>query len=389
MASIGGVVPNRRCRLNAAQLPQTRNHSMSHTTPSSRTIRFHTAVFLACCIAVSSAVASTNFVGGDSTLEYGPPSQFLDRDFFGRGSSGSGVSSGVYNVTVDFNGNYPQVGQINARAGYGSVGVSASTSFELNLLRSLNAGHYENVRASGIATAVFTDVLVTGPGSGNISTRIRLHLSGFLSATSVPSTNTDASVGTANVSFAIYINNNMVGWGNRLRISNNGGAPYTEANGLFAGIGNGGVVTTDFFSVARNTPVTVKLEMRASVQSKMDFNLMGTTSATSQYYHSLGFAADQPVFDLPAGHTANSADGNIVNNSYQPNTNAPVLNINSLSNGVALIWPATNQTTQLEYSTNVSGPWFPVATAPILTNSQHVLTWTNKLNSAFFRLNVP
>ncbi len=216
-----------------------------------------------------------------------------------------------------------------------------------------------------------------------------MHLGGVLSTISVPSTNTDGSVGSASVSFGIYVNNNLVGWGNRGRISNNGGAPKTEANGLFAGIGDGGVITTSFFSVPRNTPVTVKLEMSANALSRLDSSQNGVSSASSQYYHSLSFATDHPVFDLPAGYTANSADGNLVNNSYVPNTNAPVLSINSLSNGVVLSWLATNQTTQLQYSTNILGSWSAVATAPILTNSQFVLALPKAKDHTFFRLKVP
>ena len=269
------------------------------------------------------------------------------------------------------------------------MGISASTSYEMKQPRYAYPGNYETVRASGTATAVFTDVLVTGPGSGDVSTRLRMHLGGVLNTTSVPSTNTDGSAGSASISFGIYVNNNLVGWGNRTRSSVNGGAPETTSAGTLAGFGDSGVVTTPFFSVPRNTPVTVKLEMSAAAGSSLDGHQNGVSTGTSQYYHSFSFATDTNVFDLPAGYTANSTDGLIFNNSYVPNTNAPVLNINSISNLVVLTWLATNQTTQLEYSTNNLGSWFAVATAPILTNSQFVLTWTNKTPSAFFRLSVP
>jgi hypothetical protein len=344
------------------------------------------AAILLAALAAGSAVAGTNHVVGGVTLAYGPPFGVLDRDSFNRRSSASGVSSGVSHADFGFGGNYTQFGRVDARAGYGSVGISASTSYQMAQPRYTYPGNYNTYQAFGTATAVFTDVLVTGPGSGNVSTRLRMHIGGVLATTSVPSTNTDGSVGSANVSFGIYVNNNLVGWGSRSRSSVNGGAPETTSGGAFTGF-NGGVITTSFFSVPRNTPVTVKLEISATAQSRLDGMQNGESSATSQYYNSLSFAADQPVFDLPVDHTANSADGNIVNNSYLPNTNAPVLNIHSLSN-VVLSWPATNQTTQLEYSTNILGPWLPVETAPILTNAQHVLTWTNKTPSTFFRLSV-
>jgi hypothetical protein len=44
----------------------------------------------------------------------------------------------------------------------------------------------------------------------------------------------------------------------------------------------------------------------------------GAASSNAQFYQSLSFATDQPVFDLPAGYTANSPTGGIVANGYQP-----------------------------------------------------------------------
>ncbi len=378
------------CRLRplpSRQVFHTRSHALNHTTPSPRTLRLLAAALVACCVAARSTAASTNSVGGSFSLA--ASGLGVDQlDSFSRGSSVSSVASGLSQTTVGFGGNHTQSWRVDARAGYGSVGISATTSYAMTLPRYAYTGTYETVQASGSATAVFTDVLVTGPGSGNVSTRLRMHLGGVLNTTSVPSTNTDGSVGSASVSFGIYVNNNLVGWGNRGRSSVNGGAPETSSAGTLTGL-DSGVLTTPFFSVPRNTPVTVKLEMSANALSRLDGAQNGMTSAPSQYYHSLSFATDQPVFDLPAGYTASSTDGLIVNNSYVPNTNAPVLNIKSLTNGVVLTWLATNQTTQLEYSTNFSAPWFPVAAAPILTNSQFFLTWTTKTDRAFFRLSVP
>ncbi len=61
-----------------------------------------------------------------------------------------------------------------------------------------------------------------------------------------------------------------------------------------------------------------------------------------------------------------------------PCTNPPVLNIALLANGVALSWPATNQTTQLEYATNSPLPSFAVTNTPALANAHFTVLWTNR-----------
>jgi len=79
-----------------------------------------------------------------------------------------------------------------------------------------------------------------------------------------------------------------------------------------------------------------------------------------------------------------------VNLTFAPaHTNPPVLNISLLAQGFALTWLATNQVTQLEYATNVTGAWFNVTNTPILTNSQWLVVWTNAAPTALFRLHLP
>ncbi len=128
---------------------------MNHTTPFPRTIRLLTATLLACCVAAGSAAASTNRIGGHVNLVYGrvsePPIEIRERDSFFRESSISSVASGVSAANFDLGGNYTQFGRVDAHAGYGSVGISASTSYEMKLPRHVNPGDYEQYQSSGTA----------------------------------------------------------------------------------------------------------------------------------------------------------------------------------------------------------------------------------------------
>jgi len=69
-----------------------------------------------------------------------------------------------------------------------------------------------------------------------------------------------------------------------------------------------------------------------------------------------------------------------------PHTNRPVLNIALVPNGIALTWLATNQSTRLEFATNLPAVWEDAAVTPALSNGQFVVQWTNAVPRVFFRL---
>jgi endonuclease I len=78
-----------------------------------------------------------------------------------------------------------------------------------------------------------------------------------------------------------------------------------------------------------------------------------------------------------------------VNLTFAPaHTSPPILNIQSVSNGVVLSWLATNQTCHLEFSTNYGLVWLSVPNTPVLTNSKFTITPTNDAPSVWFRLRV-
>ena len=76
-----------------------------------------------------------------------------------------------------------------------------------------------------------------------------------------------------------------------------------------------------------------------------------------------------------------------VNLTFAPaHTNPPSLTIVSLANGVLLSWLATNQSTHLEFTSELPGGWLPVTNTPVLTNGQFFVRWTNIIENTFFRL---
>jgi endonuclease I len=76
-----------------------------------------------------------------------------------------------------------------------------------------------------------------------------------------------------------------------------------------------------------------------------------------------------------------------VNLTFAPaHTNSPKLSIIATPPGFTLSWIATNQCTQLEFSTNLPFAWQDTPATPILTNNQFIVSWTNSIAGVFFRL---
>lgn len=370
---------------------------MNHSARSPRTIGLPAALLVAALaggIAGGPAMASTFTVAGDVTyvygFDYGPPDGQIVLDTFSR-KSPSSVASAAHSDYTSNPVNITRGGRVDARATFGAVGLSGHTGYSQNVPPFVNGDSYNAIRAGGVAVATFTDVLVTGPGGGSVSTRLRLHLRGALtSPSSETSTETDGIVGSASISVGVSVNGSFVGFGNLSRTSVNGGTSEISAQGLFAGFGGDGVLTTANFLVPLNTPVTVELRLQLSLQSLMQDTAIGAASSSASFYQSLSFATDGPVFDLPAGYTANSPEGGIANNTHAaPGTDIPELNLKPVADGVVLTWSAAGQATQLESSTNILGPWTDVPTSPGLTNSNFGLTWTLTPDSTYFRLRAP
>jgi endonuclease I len=74
-----------------------------------------------------------------------------------------------------------------------------------------------------------------------------------------------------------------------------------------------------------------------------------------------------------------------------PETNAPRLQIAKSADGLVITWKATNQTTYLEFTTNMASGWTDASLIATLTNDIFQVTWTNNpltSRNSFFRLRV-
>jgi len=54
--------------------------------------------------------------------------------------------------------------------------------------------------------------------------------------------------------------------------------------------------------------------------------------------------------------------------------------------GIEVTWLATNQSTRLEFATNLPAVWVDATVSPVLSNRQFVVQWTNAVPRVFFRL---
>jgi hypothetical protein len=210
------------------------------------------------------------------------------------------------------------MGFVDARAGFGSVGVRGRAANNFEEIIAFNSSVYQGISSSATAIATFTDVIISGPAGGNISTKLRIHLGGTLAVGVSGHLDPDTILSSAAVSGAIYVNGNFVASGGRSLEASNSSSTVPIAYGRFAGVGDSGVVTTNPFIVTVGVPFTVKLELSTQLGSRVYYRVEGAAGASSDYYSSMGFATDQSVFDLPAGYTANSVSGGIVNNGFTP-----------------------------------------------------------------------
>jgi hypothetical protein len=74
-----------------------------------------------------------------------------------------------------------------------------------------------------------------------------------------------------------------------------------------------GIVTTLPFVVPMNEPLEIGFALSVGGEQ---WSTLGLGNVTADFGHTLSFPRDRPVFDLPAGFTANSAALGIVDNQY-------------------------------------------------------------------------
>jgi hypothetical protein len=95
-----------------------------------------------------------------------------------------------------------------------------------------------------------------------------------------------------------------------------GGAPTITftSGGILSNLIDSGNFTTPTLSVTSGETVLLSLSLEAQARCRDSFG--GPCGSSTNYLNTLGLRTTGPVFNLPAGWTANSLDGSIVNNVF-------------------------------------------------------------------------
>jgi hypothetical protein len=189
-----------------------------------------------------------------------------------------------------------------AVAGAGVVHGTATAGTNGNAVSGTNS-----ISACFRAEAVIDDVVISGPGS-----TVSVQVSGDLSG-QVDTDATNASWGVVFVYASLEIGevteSGIVYDGSTL-VAFDPGA-YTAPTSAVIDT----TLTTNSIMVSTGTTLVVRMVLIGSVHSS-DNLAAGSGFATADFSDGLSFSTSGPVFTLPAGFTANSADADIVDNQF-------------------------------------------------------------------------
>lgn len=234
--------------------------------------------------------------------------------------------------------------------GVTEAGLAVAAPGALRALSSLNftaaAGSFPGASSVDSQTEfVIFDLLFTGPQS-TVSGSLNLVLSGQLGAAIGPTfgspplliegsvlSSVNVSGELAKTAGGIQVFTTFGGKVQETAVVNQDGSTSTTltSSGALQGAQSGSisdVLAVNFFNVPIGIPLELELSLDALVQA--GGNLAGSSplataevSAFSQFSDTFGFPTSGPVFNLPTGFTANSTDGQIINNQFVGATPVP------------------------------------------------------------------
>lgn len=170
--------------------------------------------------------------------------------------------------------------------------------------------------ASSSATAIFSDMVVSGPVGGAVTTSLNMELSGnfLFGSASDPGAR---AIGEVQAAVFIYINGAFIGGGGDYERQDSVFGPFSNHSGMLATWGPGNpIFLTPDFQVQSGVPFDVQIQLSTFADAIVTSgnSTGGTAEANSDFSHTFFFASSGPVFNLPIGFTANSADAHIVAN---------------------------------------------------------------------------
>jgi hypothetical protein len=263
-----------------------------------RRVRIRSSVAIA---VLGLIVAST--AGATPFLEAGAA---VSGDFGDCGPAGGNVSSTSTGAPVSAR---------NACSNSRGAGSARGTASIGNLGGEAHAREFGFAGVGFAGGGIYRDAVVfSGPGDAPVPVGIILHFAGTLSTT------VGASAGSATVQVRAKINDIFVG---ALLVTVDGGVATCTIGEvfsptIFAGVGPCGLVydttlRSRLISVPQDTPIGIQLDLTAGAGAN-EFS----SSGESLFADTFGFIVGGPVFDLPAGFTANSPTSFIVNNRFLP-----------------------------------------------------------------------
>lgn len=189
--------------------------------------------------------------------------------------------------------------------------------------------------AGATARGSWDDFLVPGPAGDWIPATLNLRLTGTYGTDAVLGNNW-ADIGSATIDLGVGGSVAGQGFAGGFRQTRDGypppGSMRTSSSGVFGTAGSLPVnFTSPTFLVPVGVPFDVSLQLDAS--AFVEYWVSATSGpgpftldllALSDFGHTLTFAADGPVFNLPDGHTVNSIGAQIVSNRWVGSAQAAV-----------------------------------------------------------------
>lgn len=172
--------------------------------------------------------------------------------------------------------------------------------------------------AQATARASYTNAYITGPvGTTTTQAALNLYLDGQQGlGWHMPTPNAGLFNSISSVQMTVQINGTDSDGGYHTVQSYQGATPSSYGGGLLQDFSGFVDLKTKVFTLPVNTNFTVTFILSVSAYETVDFTDSFIVFANTDFGSTMRFSTTQPVFDLPAGFTADIPDANVSNNIF-------------------------------------------------------------------------